>query len=219
MITIFQGIPSPRVQSGGFNVGDTNQDLILNPGETWQFTATETVTQAEFDNRNGSGIPTGRSHFDARFTVRSLYDQGGPDDATSSVPIVQNPHVTLAKVGSLADHGAAADNAGDVINYTIALANDGNMDLTIDGQRFLCEPPRGRHVQRLQRGDANLDGELSVGETLAIYRGPHGDPGGDRQRRRGPIPPWRSPTRPRRRPTRARPRAPPHRCRSPRART
>ena len=34
---------------GGFNTGDTDQDSLLDVGETWQYTASHTVTQAELD--------------------------------------------------------------------------------------------------------------------------------------------------------------------------
>ena len=37
------------VLSGAFNVGDTDQDNLLDVGETWQYTASHTVTQAELD--------------------------------------------------------------------------------------------------------------------------------------------------------------------------
>jgi len=43
--TIFQEFRARGPEAAEFNVGDTNQDLILNPGETWQFTATETVSR------------------------------------------------------------------------------------------------------------------------------------------------------------------------------
>jgi uncharacterized repeat protein (TIGR01451 family) len=160
------GNAQPEVQSGGFDVGDTNQDGVLNIGETWQFTATQTITQAEIDNRNGGGIPTVDPNLTHVFDVRSLYDQGGPDLGTSSVPIIQNPHVTLTKTASLADAGAAADNAGDVINYAISLANDGNMDLT---HPMVSDPSVSDLAPVMSggfnAGDTNHDGELSVGET------------------------------------------------------
>src|SRR4029077_5482037 len=37
------------VLSGNFNVGDTDKDNLLDVGETWQYTASHTVTQAELD--------------------------------------------------------------------------------------------------------------------------------------------------------------------------
>jgi len=161
-----QGNALAEVQSGGFDVGDTNQDGVLNVGETWQFTGTQTITQAEIDHRNGGGIPTVDPSLTHVFTVRSLYDQGGPDVGTSSVSIVQNPHVTLTKTAALADAGTAADNAGDVINYAIALANDGNMDLT---NPVVSDPSVSDlapvMVGGFNSGDTNQDAELSVGET------------------------------------------------------
>ena len=45
------------VLSGGFNVGDTNLDNQLSTGETWQYTASHTVTQFDLDtNGDGDGI-------------------------------------------------------------------------------------------------------------------------------------------------------------------
>jgi hypothetical protein len=38
------------VLSSGFNVGDIDQDNILDPGETWQYTATGTVQAGEYEN-------------------------------------------------------------------------------------------------------------------------------------------------------------------------
>ena len=37
------------VLSGGFNIGDTNHDNQLSAGETWQYTASHTVTQDDID--------------------------------------------------------------------------------------------------------------------------------------------------------------------------
>src|SRR5262249_28160004 len=119
------GNPLPDVESGGFNVGDTNLDRVLNVGETWQFTDSYTATQADIDNRNGANIPTVDASLAHTLTVRGLYDQGGPDLGTASTPIVQEPPEALTKTATVAD--GTADAAGDVINYAISLHNDGNM--------------------------------------------------------------------------------------------
>ena len=37
------------VLAGAFNAGDTDQDNLLDVGETWHYTASHTVTQAELD--------------------------------------------------------------------------------------------------------------------------------------------------------------------------
>jgi hypothetical protein len=162
----FPVFTTPVLDSGGFNVGDANQDGILNPGETWQFTDSYTITQADLDNRNGGGIPTVDPNLAHSLTVNGFYDQGGPDSATATNLLVQNPHVTLTKTATLADGGTAADNAGDVINYAIGLANDGNMDLT---NAVVTDPSVNDFAAVMSGGfnvgDTNQDGELSVGET------------------------------------------------------
>src|SRR5439155_1131949 len=35
--------------------GDANTDGVLNPGETWTYTATHTLTQSELDTKGGDG--------------------------------------------------------------------------------------------------------------------------------------------------------------------
>jgi hypothetical protein len=40
-------------QSGGFNVGDTNNDLLFDPGETWAFTGSRTLSASDITN----GVP------------------------------------------------------------------------------------------------------------------------------------------------------------------
>src|SRR5262249_25944928 len=109
-----------------------------------------------------NGIPTVQSGLTHDYTVRSLYDQGGPDFATAHVPIIQNPHVTLTKAPDV----ASVDAANDVINYTIDLANAGNMDLThpVVSDSFASDLAPVL-VMGFNSGDANQDGELSVGET------------------------------------------------------
>ena len=151
-----------EVQSGGFNVGDVNQDGILNPGEAWQFVDSYTLTQADLDNRNGGGIPTVDPGLAHELVVYGVYDQGGPDFASATTPIVQNPHETLTKTASTGSVNAP----GQVIDYAISLANDGNMDLT---NPTVADPSVSNLAAVLSGGcnvgDTNTDGELSVGET------------------------------------------------------
>jgi uncharacterized repeat protein (TIGR01451 family) len=161
--------PSPTglvdpVLVGGFNIGDTNQDGVMQIGEAWQFAGTYTLTQADIDNRDAGGIPTVDPALSHDNTAFFFTNQTDPHPVSASVPIVQKPHVSLAKAASVAD--GTADHAGDVINYTIALANDGNMDLTSPA---VSDPFVSNLAPVLaggfNAGDANMDGELSVGET------------------------------------------------------
>src|SRR5262249_41109021 len=149
-----------------FNVGDLDQDGVLEPGEAWQFTDSYTLTQPDIDNRDAFNVPTVDPNLAHSLTVRGLYDQGGPDLGSATTPVVQEPHVTLTKTASLADGGPAADAAGDVINYAISVQNDGNMNMTnlvvSDSTVSDLAPVLSGGFNA---GDTNHDGELSLGET------------------------------------------------------
>ena len=72
------------VLSGSFNVGDTNHDNQLSTGETWQYTASYTVTQNDINTLgNGSGFITN--------TVTADSAQTNPVTASASV-VVENPN-------------------------------------------------------------------------------------------------------------------------------
>src|SRR5205807_1015568 len=93
-------------------------------------------------------------------------DQGATASGSAAVPVAQHPHVTLAKAATVAD--GHADAAGDVINYTIDVANAGNMTLTgVAVSDSLTGTPSGvdANTDGFNDGDANHDGKLSVGET------------------------------------------------------
>ncbi|HKS60538.1 MAG TPA: hypothetical protein VJT13_02495 [Xanthobacteraceae bacterium] len=145
------------VMSGGFNAGDADQDGKLDVGETWQYTASHTVTQAEIDN---GGVVNPGLTYDNTATVTTA--QGAGDDDSASVAIDQNPHVVLTKTADV----SSVDAAGDVINYTIIVENDGNMTLT---DPDVTDPSVSNLAAVMSggfnAGDADQDGKLDVGET------------------------------------------------------
>jgi uncharacterized repeat protein (TIGR01451 family) len=113
------------VLAGGFNAGDTNHDSKLSVGETWQYTADHTVTQAEIDN-GGVVDPT----LTLSNTASVATDQGASASGTSSVPVAQNPSLALTKTGTFndANHDGLA-NPGETVSYSFSETNTGNMTL------------------------------------------------------------------------------------------
>src|SRR6185295_6860529 len=110
------------VLAGAFNVGDTDQDNLLDVGETWTYTASHQVTQAELDsNGGGDGV--------LENTATVTGDGATPDSDDASVPVVQSPSLTIVKDLTNPDD-AVVDTAGETIEYTITVANTGNIDLT-----------------------------------------------------------------------------------------
>jgi uncharacterized repeat protein (TIGR01451 family) len=140
------------ILSGGFNVGDANQDGKIDLGETWQYSADHTVTQDEMDA--GGSISN---------TASVTTGQGASDSDTASITVEQTPHVVLDKTATVP--GGTAD-AGEVISYAISVANDGNVSLTTP---VVTDPSVGDLAAvssgGFNTGDADQDGKLDVGET------------------------------------------------------
>jgi uncharacterized repeat protein (TIGR01451 family) len=145
----------------GFNDGDSNHDGELSVGETWKYTASYTATQADIDN--GGVVNPDLTHDN---TASVTTDQGATASDGASVPIQQNPHVTLVKDATVP--GGTADHAGELISYAITVTNDGNMTLTnpVVSDSFASNL-HGLDLNEdgFNDGDANHDGKVSVGET------------------------------------------------------
>ena len=122
-------------------------DGELDVGETWHYTASHSVTQAEIDaGGNIVNVATADS------------DQTGPDTDDASIPVEQLPSLNIIKDASV--DGGTANYAGEVIHYTIAVQNLGNQTLT----GVTVNDPFISNLQ-LVADAASADGELDVGET------------------------------------------------------
>ena len=129
-------------------------DGTLDAGETWTYTGTHTVTQAEIDA--GTNIVN---------TATAESDQTEPESDDAAVPVDQQPQLNIVKQASV--DGGTADSAGEVIHYTITVNNTGNQTLTgVD----VSDPFIGELV--LDDSLASADGKLDVGETWT-YTGTH----------------------------------------------
>ncbi len=122
-------------------------DGELDVGESWTWTGTHVVTQADID---AGGYILNVATADS--------DQTGPDTDDASVVVEQTPGLNIVKDAAIA--GGTANAAGEVINYTISVQNTGNQTLT----GVTVVDPFASNLL-LVANAASADGELDVGET------------------------------------------------------
>ena len=142
-----------RFCAGAFNVGDTDQDNLLDVSETWQYTASHTVTQAELDA--GTNIVN---------TATVTGTGATPDTDDASVPVAQSKILHIEKDASVP--GGTADVAGETISYTLAVTNQGNAaiaNVVVNDPFTTNEAPV--LVGAFNAGDTDQDNLLDVSET------------------------------------------------------
>src|SRR6185369_5880095 len=146
------------------------------------YTATHTVTQGEIDaggNYDSSDPPDGindslRNVATATAEVVGT-DTQVTDDDDAVVEVCQNPHITVDKTASV--DGDCADVAGELVNYSIKVTNDGNVTLdTVNVTDPMADLGSILGVDAdndtFNDGDTDADGKLDVGETW-LYTATH----------------------------------------------
>ncbi len=129
-----------------YGSGDTNTNSQLEVTETWVYTCSHTVTQAEID-----------ADGDLSNTVTADSVESGPDTDTKNIPISQNPAIHVAKSSTT----TSVSNAGQVVPYVFSVHNIGNMTLsgiTVTDPKCDAAPVYGS-------GDTNTNSQLEVTET------------------------------------------------------
>ncbi|MHB8101622.1 MAG: beta strand repeat-containing protein [Methanosarcina sp.] len=139
--------------------GPTGDDIdpgVLNLGETWVYTGIYTLTPDDINNGNG--------YIDNIATVSS---SELPDETSDvSQPIDQNADLSIQKsvIGIDEAGDYMINQPGDVINYQIAVKNNGNIDLTgvsVSDPIIILTGPTGDRIN---------PGVLNPGETW-VYTG------------------------------------------------
>ena len=156
----YASVDATPVDDGfGYNIGDLDQDNLLDVNETWQYTASYTVTQEDIDS-NGFGdgdidnIATGDTA------------ETGPDTDVEAVPIVDAPAIKIVKDAESSD--PECTDAGDTITYTYTVTNEGNVSLdnvVVVDDAATPGDDTDDFSPTYVSGDTDADGELDVGET------------------------------------------------------
>ena len=133
--------------------GDADSDKQLDVGESWIYTASHTVTQAEMDA--GTNL--------VNLAIADTNETEASQDEVAT-EILQAPDLTITKVANV----DFVDEAGDIILYTIRVENEGN--ITLDGVTVLDDMlvstlTNDANKDGIVDGDANNNSALDVGET------------------------------------------------------
>ena len=129
-----------------YQSGDANTDNKLQVTETWTYTCSHTVTQAEIDaGGNLSNTATADS------------TESAPDTDTHDIPVTQSPAILVVKASTT----ALIAKAGDVVPYSFTVTNPGNQTLT----GVTLSDPNCTSAISGPSGDTNDDGKLQTGET------------------------------------------------------
>jgi len=108
--------------------GQNISGVTLAPGATTTYNTSYTLTQADLDRAGNAG-----SDGDIDNTATAGSNETAPVSDSEQVPLVYDPKLAIDKsfvnvTGG--DGDAFADAAGDVLNYTVAVTNTGNVTLT-----------------------------------------------------------------------------------------
>ncbi len=148
--------------------GDTNNDGILDVTETWIYTGTYAITQADIDAGEVLNQATATGIAPDQSTVTDLSGSTVETDDTTVIELCQNPAIAIVKIGVFNDeNGDECSNVGETITYTFTVTNEGNVSLS---NIVVNDPLLGGPVAGPLSGDTNNDGILDVTETW-IYTG------------------------------------------------
>jgi uncharacterized repeat protein (TIGR01451 family) len=142
-------VNDPLLEDLKYDSGDTNQDGMLDVGETWKYSGSYTITQSNVD----SGIVENTATADSVET----------DEVEDSVVVISLQDFAL-EIVKFANR-ETFNKPGDVIVYTIEVSNGGNVTLT----GIEVSDPMLKDLKYVS-GDTNEDNKLDINETW-MYTG------------------------------------------------
>src|SRR5690554_3798182 len=146
--------------------GDTNNDGILDVTETWVYTGTYTITQADIDAGQVTNLATATGIAPDQSTVSDLSGTTIENDDPTVIELCQDPAIAIVKTGIFNDeNGNECSDVGETITYTFTVTNEGNVSLS---NVTVTDPLIA--VITGPTGDTNNDGILDVTETW-VYTG------------------------------------------------
>ena len=156
------GVDPTPVLSGADNVGDTNQDGLLEAGETWVFTASGTATAGQYSNIGTGGTPSDAKSTHSRCSQQTASNPDNDDGYTTNINIVK------------LTNGTDNDNApglyvpvGNAVTWTYDVTTTGNVPLSgvAVSDSVAGVDPTPVLSGGFNVGDTNHDGLLEAGET------------------------------------------------------
>ena len=177
-------VTDPNANPGSITYvsGDTDSDGKLDVGETWNYTAAHTVTQAELDGKgiDIAGAIDGDGDDDNRVTADT--NETAPDTADAAAPLLYNPGIDLEKYVSVdstnGTNGTFVDaddalgpqnvNLGADVWFHVTVQNTGNITLTDVDIADVNQTGGGSvNFDLMQNGALTADATANHSATLA----------------------------------------------------
>jgi uncharacterized repeat protein (TIGR01451 family)/gliding motility-associated-like protein len=148
----------------GPDSGDADNDGELDVTETWIFTASYAITQADIDAGEVVNQATAEGTAPDATVVTDLSDDNSVlEDDPTITDLCQEPVIAIIKTGIFNDDDQ--DGCADVdetISYTFTVVNEGNVSLA---NIEVNDPLLGGPIAGPDSGDTDNDNELDVTET------------------------------------------------------
>ncbi|AFL81482.1 conserved repeat protein [Aequorivita sublithincola DSM 14238] len=112
--------------------GDTNGDGVFDVTETWIYTGTYAITQADIDAGQVTNQATAEGTAPDASVVSDLSDESSVlENDPTVIELCQNPKIALIKTGVVDDtNGNGCADVGETIDYSFIVFNLGNVTLS-----------------------------------------------------------------------------------------